>query len=141
MPFLFFILLFSFGSFAQHSSQPEKESVSDLRSGIEMFRIEDIEDEKEVWLERTSNLSYFLRIKTEDDEEKIQKITSKDARKLEMDFASRFLKCQLELPPSQEGCKVSLKLSMKGEGHDVCRKDDKKTQEIVPFLKELEKRF
>lgn len=141
MPFLFFLLIsFSIG-FAQYSDQPQKESVSDLRSGIEIFRINNLTDETEVWLERTPNLDYFLRMKKDGDEEMISKMTSKEAKKLDMEFASKFLKCQYELPPSPENCKVTLKLTLKGEKQDVCGKDEKKSQEIAPFLKELQKRF
>lgn len=141
MQFLFLILIAAGAVFAQHSSQPEKESASDLRAGLEMFRIVDVEKETEVWLERTSNLDYFLRKKVDDDEEKIQKITTKDAKKLDSEFSSKFLKCQYELPPSPEGCKVTLRLSMKGEGQEICGKDERKAQEMIPFLKSLEKRF
>jgi hypothetical protein len=140
MRFLLIFFLVSFSAFAQHSSQPEKESFEDLRSGNIMFSIQDVGEEITLWLERTASLDYFLRLK-EDDEEKLLKISAKEAKKLEMDFASKFLKCQYELPPSEEGCKVTLRLSMKGEGQDVCRKDDKKAQEIAPFLKDLVKRF
>lgn len=140
MRFLLIFFLVSFAAFAQHSSQPQKESVEDLRAGNIMFSIEDVGEETTLWLERTASLDYFLRMK-EDDEEKILKISAKEAKKIDMDFASKFLKCQYELPPSEEGCKVTLRLSMKGEGQDVCRKDDKKAQEIGPFLKDLVKRF
>ncbi len=140
MRFLFLIVFLSSGALAQHSSQPEKESVEDLRSGLTMFSIEDVGEETTIWLERTASLDYFLRMK-EDDEEKLLKVSAKEAKKLDMDFASKFLKCQYELPPSEEGCKVTLRLSMKGESQDVCRKDEKKAQEINPFLKDLAKRF
>ena len=140
MRLAFFFLILSLSTFAQHASQPVKESSADLRSGIVMFSIEDVSEEKVYWLERTPNLDYFLRMKEEDDEQ-IRKVDTRDARKLEMDFASRFLKCQYELPPSPEECKVTLRLSMKGEQQNICKKEDKKTQEIVPFYKELAKRF
>lgn len=136
---LFFLIVTS--AYAQHSSQPQKESTSDLRTGLLMFSIEDTEDELTVWLERTPNLDYFLRMKEEDEDEKIQKITTKDAKKLDMDFASKFLKLQYELPPSPEGCKITLRLNMKGERQNVCGKEDKKTQEIGPVIKDLVKRF
>lgn len=135
------ILLFTANLWAQHSSQPEKESSADLRTGIMVFSIDHLGDEKKIWLERTANLDYFLHMQIEEDDEKIQKITTKDAKQMDMDFASRFLKCQYELPPSEEGCKVTLRLTMKGEALEVCRKDDKKTQAIEPFYKEIEKRF
>lgn len=141
MPFLFFLLTTISVCFAQYSDQPQKESVSDLRSGVEIFRINNLSEETEVWLERTPNMDYFLRMKKDDDEEMISKITSKEARKLDMEFASKFLKCQYELPPSPENCKVTLKLTLKGEKQDVCGKDEKKSQEIAPFLKALQKRF
>lgn len=136
---LFFLLVTSVH--AQHSSQPQKESTSDLRSGLVMFEIEDLDDERTLWLERTANLDYFLRMKEEDEDERIQKITTKDAKKLDMEFASKFLKIQYELPPSPEGCEVTLRLNMKGEGQKVCEKEDKKTQEIRPIIKDLIKRF
>lgn len=141
MPFLLFLLTSLGVCLAQYSDQPMKESSSDLRAGLEIFRIIDVPEETEVWLEKTPNLDYFLRMKNDDDEEKIQKITSKEAKKLDMEFASRFLKCQYELPPSPENCKVTLKLTLKGEKQDVCGKDEKKSQEIAPFLKDLQKRF
>lgn len=140
MRFLLFFVLLSSGAFAQHSSQPQKESAEDLRSGNIMFSIEDVGEESTFWLERTASLDYFLRMKEEDDE-KILKISAKEAKKLDMEFASKFLKCQYELPPSEEGCKVTLRLSMKGESQEICRKDDKKAQEIEPFYKALVKRF
>ena len=126
-------------AFAQH--QPQKESSTDLRTGLIMFTVEDLDKDVLIWLERTGNLDYFLRVKDEDDEEKIQKIPTPEAKKLDMEFASKFLKIQYELPPSPEGCKVTLRLMMKGERQDICKKEDKKTQEIDPFMKDLEKRF
>ena len=106
-----------------------------------MFSIEEVDEDKTIWLERTSNLDYFLRMKKKDDDERIQKITTPDARKLDMTFASTFLKLQYELPPSPEECTVTLRLNMKGEGQNVCEKEDKKTQEIEPIIKDLVKRF
>jgi hypothetical protein len=141
MRFIFLLLVMGQLSFAQSTSQPEKESTQDLRSGIVMFSIENTEDDKIVWLERTASLDYFLRMTEDDDEEKIHKLSSKEAKALDMEFASKFLKCQYELPPSPEGCKVTLHLNMKGEKQGVCAKDDKKAQEIQPFLKALLKRF
>lgn len=135
---IFFFL--SLSAFAQHASQPAKESTADLRTGIVMFSIEDKEEDALYWLERTANLDYFLRMKM-DDEEKILKIDTRDAKKLDMDFASRFLKCEYELPPSPKDCEVTLRLSMKGEIQNICTKDEKKTQEMKPFLKALIKRF
>jgi len=140
MRFAILLFLVSFTSFAQHASQPVKESSADLRSGIIMFSIEDTEEDSVYWLERTANLDYFLRMK-EGDDEKIRKVDTRDAKKVDMDFASRFLKCQYELPPSPKDCKVTLRLSMKGETQDICKKDDKKAQEMMPFLKALMKRF
>lgn len=138
MRILLSFLLLSGLAFAQ-TQQPEKESSQDLRSGINIFVIEDISEENLFWLERTSGLDYMLHMKDEDDEEKIQKVTTKDAQKLEKDFASRFLKIQYELPASEEGCKVVIRLTLKGEVQDICKKDDKKNQEITPFMKDLEK--
>lgn len=140
MRFIVFILMVT-SAFAQHSSQPQKESSTDLRSGLLMFSIEDVEEERVIWLERTPNLDYFLRMKEEDEDEKIQKITTKDAKKMDMEFASRFLKLQYELPPSPSGCKVTLRLNMKGEGQNICNKEDQKTREVEPVMKDLLKRF
>jgi hypothetical protein len=126
--------------FAQHTSQPEKESTTDLRSGLVMFSVEDVKEETIYWLERTANYDYFLRMK-EDDDEKILKVGSKDALKLDREFASKFLKAQYEIESVTGDCKVTLRLSLKGEGQDLCKKDDKKTQEFLPFIKSLAQRF
>jgi hypothetical protein len=134
-----FILLLISTTFAQNS-QPQKESSADLRNGIVMFSVEDTSKETIIWLERTAGLDYFLKIKTEDDE-KIQKVTTKEAKSLDTDFAYRFLKCQYEHPASEAGCKVTLRLTLKGDLLEICKKDDKKAQEIGPFFKDLEKRF
>ncbi len=139
MHYILFILTLISTSFAQNS-QPQKESSADLRNGIVVFSVEDIARETTIWLERTQGLDYFLKIKIED-EEKIQKVTTKEAKSLDADFASRFLKCQYEHPVSEPGCRVTLRLTLKGDSQDICKKDDKKTQEIVPFFKDLEKRF
>lgn len=137
--FIVLLLIIASTVLAQNS-QPQKESSEDLRSGIVMFSLEDISNEKTIWLERTQGLDYFLKIKIED-EEKIQKVTTKDAKVLDAHFASRFLKTLYEFPASETGCKVTLRLTMKGETQEICNKDDKKTQEMTPFFKDLEKRF
>lgn len=137
--FIILFLIFASAVLAQNS-QPQKESSEDLRSGIVMFSLEDISDEKILWLERTQGLDYFLKIKIED-EEKIQKVTTKEAKVLDAQFASRFLKSLYEYPASESRCKVTLRLTMKGETQEICKKDDKKTQEMMPFFKDLEKRF
>ncbi len=141
MQMLLLILWLSWAAFAQHEAQPHKESATDLRSGLEVFHISDLENDRQIWLEKTVGLDYFLRMKINEDGDKIQKISTKDAKKLDSIFASRFLKCQYELPPSPIECKVTLRLSMKGETLDVCGKDERKTQEILPFLQELTSRF
>jgi hypothetical protein len=139
MRFFFLIFILSLPVFSQ-TQQPEKESKDDLRAGLIMFSIEDLGEDKLYWLERTTGQDYFLRMK-EDDEEKIIKISSKDAKKLDMDFATKFLKLMYELSPSPEGCKVTLRLTMKGESQDMCGKDERKAQEMIPFMKEVAKRF
>lgn len=140
MRFAFLFLIMSLSVRAQHASQPLKESANDLRVGIVMFSIEDLDKKAEYWLERTANLDYFLRMKKGEDE-RILKVDTRDAKKLDMDFASRFLKCEYELPPSAEKCEVTLRLTMKGESQKICEKDEKKTQEMMPFLKALIARF
>ena len=58
-----------------------------------------------------------------------------------MDFASRFLKCQYELEALPGECKVDFRLVLKGESQELCKKDEKKSQEIGPFIQALNKRF
>lgn len=140
MRFVVLIFLFTLGAYAQHSSQPEKEATNDLRSGLVMFKLEDVTSSKIYWLERTPNLDYFLRMKV-GDSEKIIKVDSRDATKLDRDFSSRFLKTQYEIDSAPGDCKVALRLTMRGEGQDLCTKDDKKTQEFAPVLKEVTTRF
>jgi hypothetical protein len=140
MPILLIFLMLPW-AIAQHSSQPQKESSSDLRSGLVVFSIEDVKDKDILWLERTNNLDYFLRMKFKSGKEKIQKVTTKDAHKLDRDFASRFLKIQYEFPESESDCKVGYHLTLKSEKQIVCLKDEQKAQEVKPFRDDLLKRF
>lgn len=140
MRLLFLALIFSFSSFAQHSDQPVKESVEDLRSSMVMFSVEDVNDDKIYWLERTAGEDFFLR-KKEGKDETLRKISSRDAKAMDMDFASRFLKIQYEIQPAVGKCEVTLRLTLKGDTQDLCKKDDKKAQEIKPFLDGVIKRF
>lgn len=127
-------------AFAQYSEQPLPESASDLRSQYIMFSIEIPEEKKTYFLERTSGQDYFLRFKDKD-AEKIKKVAGRVAQSIDRDFASRFLKVQYEIPTAKGDCKVTLRLYMKGEKQDLCTKDDKKTQELRPFIEEMSKRF
>ena len=70
MHYILFIFILVSTSFAE-SSQPQKESTADLRNGMVMFSVEDIAEETTIWLERTQGLDYFLKIKIEDEEHKI----------------------------------------------------------------------
>ncbi|HXH32100.1 MAG TPA: hypothetical protein VNJ01_14950 [Bacteriovoracaceae bacterium] len=133
-------LFFSLTAFAQYSEQPNKESTADLRSTSTLFKIEDVTQNKTYLLERTPGLEYFLK-RTSGKEEVIRKIDSREAKKLDQDFASRFLKCQYQLIDVAGECKVTLRLSMKGETQDICHKDDKKTQEVNTFVESISGRF
>jgi hypothetical protein len=138
--FVILVLLASAFSWAQHSDQPQKESAHDLRTQSILFSVEQVDSKKTFWLERSVNEDYFIRMKNVG-EESIQKIDSRQAKKIDMDFASRFLKCQYELPAVEGECKVTLRLSMKGETQDICQKDEKKSQEIMVVVQDLVKRF
>ena len=127
-------------AFAQYSEQPLKESSSDLRSQTVLFSIEIADAKKTYLLERTSGQDYFLRFKNKK-EETIKKIAGREATALDREFASKFLKAQYEIPTKEGSCEVTLRLNMKGEGQDVCEKDDKKSQEFGPFIEHLSKRF
>ena len=140
MNFFWVIFFFSWSVIAQSTFQPLKETSDDLKSGFTMFSIEVLTDSKTYQLERSPNLDYFLKMKVKSKEGMV-KVSAKEAKKLDMIFASKFLKCQYELPPSIQGCKVTLRLMLKGDEIDVCEKEDRKTQEIKPFLKELEEKF
>lgn len=133
--------LLTLSALAQHSEQPQKESNSDLRNATILFSVEDVSGQKIIWLERTPHLDHFLRMKDDDNDEVLRKIDSKDAKKLEMDFASSFLKCQYELASASGDCHAIYRLTLKGEDQEICRKDEKKSQEIEPFVKALHKRF
>lgn len=134
------LLLLSICALAQDTSVPVKESSSDLRNGMVVFSIEDAVNHEVLWLEKTANLDYFLHYKNRKIE-KIQKIASRDAKKMDQDFAARFIKCEYELSKSPQECSVTLRLSMKGEKQVICAKEEEKTQEIIPFLKGLNGRF
>ena len=141
MPLAFaFIFAFSSMVFAQYSEQPEKESVSDLRSQTVLFSVEIPKEKKTYLLERTSNGDFFLRLKHED-KEIIRKIAGREASRIDRDFASRFLRCQYEITSKEGDCEVTLRLTMKGDGQEICEKDDKKAQEMALLIDELSKRF
>lgn len=126
--------------FAQHTEQPQKENTDDLRTSTVLFSIEDVKEKRLYWLERTPALDHFLRMK-KGSEEILMKTDSRDAKKLDMDFAAKFLRCQYELASEAGKCDVLYKLNMKGEEQEICAKDEKKSQEMRPILKELSKRF
>lgn len=141
MPFALLLLLaFSHSVMAQYSEQPLKESSSDLRSQTVLFSLAIPQEKKIYLLERTSSGDYFLRLKHKEDE-KIKKISGRDALRVDRDFASRFLRCQYEIPSKEGSCAVTLRLNMKGEEQDICEKDDKKGQEMAGLIDELAKRF
>lgn len=139
MRFLLFCLLIS-SAIAQHSEQPAKEDSTDLRDQMVVFSIEEVGKDKKWYLERSPSFTNVLR-KIDDEKETVRKIDGRVAQLLDRDFASRFLKCQYELPSVEGDCKVTLRLTMKGETQDICEKDDKKSQEIRLFVEDLNKRF
>ena len=141
MPFVFMLIL-TLSSLvkAQYSEQPAKESSTDLRSQTILFSVEIPQDQKTYLLERTASQDFFLRMKHKNDET-IKKIAGRIALQLDRDFASRFLRCQYEIPSKDGACEVTLRLKMKGEEQDICEKDDKKSQEMTALIAELAKRF
>jgi hypothetical protein len=139
MNFLLALLLVA-GAFAQHSEQPQKESTDDLRNQTALFTIEDLQSEKTFRLERDSSLSYALK-QSYKGEETLLKIDSREGAKLDRDFAAKFLRSLYEIPSVEGKCELTLRLNLKGESQEICKKDDKKTQELIPFVLELAKRF
>lgn len=137
---IFLLLLLSTVAMAQHSEQPVKEENTDLRDQTVVFSIEDVTKEKTWFLERSPSFTSTIRMKDKSGET-VKKIDGRVAQKLDKDFASRFLKCQYEIQSLEGDCKVTLRLTMKGEPQDICSKDDKKSQEIQAFVEELSKRF
>jgi hypothetical protein len=139
MKFIVF-LLFTVSAFAQHSEQPAKEDTTDYRAEVVVFSIEEVGKDKRWSLEKNASNTSVLK-KKDKDEEAVTKIDGRIAQKLDRDFASRFLKCQYEIASVEGDCKVTLRLTMKGETQDICAKDDKKNQEIQTFVEDLSKRF
>ena len=141
MPFALLLLsaLTSFAA-AQYSEQPLKESTSDLRSQTVLFSIEIPDDKKIYLLERTASEDYFLRLKSKGSES-IKKVAGREATRLDREFASKFLRSQYEIAAKEGECEVTIRLVMKGEGQDICEKDDKKSQEFKPFVDGLSKLF
>lgn len=140
MRILLLTLIMSLPVLAQHSEQPQKENTDDLRTSTVLFSIEDVKEKRLYWLERTPALDHFLRMK-KGTKEVLMKADSRDAKKLDMNFAAGFLRCQYELPSVEGKCDVLYKLNMKGEEQEICAKDEKKSQEMRPILQELSKRF
>lgn len=136
MHWFFSLVLFSTIVWGQHSEQPSAEETTDLRKQTIIFSLE--KSDSIIWLERTASLDYFLRNK-EGDSLKLQKIDSRSAKAMEMDFASKFIKYQFEVTP--EHCDIVLKISLQGEEQNVCKKDDKKAREFLSAFSELLKKF
>lgn len=133
-------IFLAFSALAQHSEQPQKENTEDLRTSTILFSLEEVETGKTYWLERTPSLDHFLKLRLRE-EETIKKTDTRDAKKLDMDFAARFIKCQYEIQTVEGDCRVAYKLHMKGEDQEICTKDDKKSREMATFVQELKKRF
>lgn len=140
MKLLIFSLLLCLSAYAQHSEQPLAESAADIRGQTVLFKIELLNEKKSFFLERTTNLEYFLKLVSSKKEE-ILKINNREAKNLDAEFAKKFLRCQYELESLVGACKVTLRLIMKGESQEICEKDDKKSQEMSGFIKNLNQRF
>ncbi len=152
MHFFLFTILFMGVSFAQQgdspvagapgmsSEQPMKESTTDLRNNALVFSIEEVKSGKTLSLFKTPAAQTFLKLDLKG-EGTLQKIDAREAQKLDMNFASRFLKVQYEIESLPGDCSVTLRLNMKGETQELCQKDEKKTQEIHSFFSDLLKRF
>jgi len=136
----FIVILFTPLFCLAQTETPAKENNLDLRSNTVLFTLEDVAAKKTFMLERSNYHDHFLRLKNKG-EESVRKIDSRDAKKLDMDFASRFIKIQYEFPPGTENCTSTYRLGMKGEDQGVCEKEDQKSQVLAPILLELTKRF
>lgn len=140
MPSLLVLLMLS-SLYAQSPEQPAKEESHDLRNNqLTIFRIEEVKTGKIYQLERNVLLDHYLKLTNGNDEE-LRKVDTRDAKKLDMDFAGRFIRIQYEIPSVDGACKVTHRLAMKGDEQEVCEKDEKKSQEVASFLQELAKRF
>jgi hypothetical protein len=137
--FLFCFILASH-ALGQNANQPQKESHLDIRSSSVLFSIVDLDLNKVIWLERTVNLEYFLKMKLKD-QERILKLSGKEASSIDREFASGFLKCQYELPESRKDCEVILRLKMKSEAQEICKKEDEKTRLTRTLFQKLDKLF
>lgn len=138
MPVVFILFFSALIALAQHTEQPEKESSTDLRNQSVVFSI--VQKGKTYSLEKTPNLQYFLKLK-EGEKETIKKVDGRKAQELDRDFSSRFLKCQYEYASAEGPCEVTLRLTLKGEGQEICAKDEKKSREMDAFIDNLNKRF
>lgn len=137
---IFVLLLLMNSAYSMSTEQPAKEDSSDLREEVVVFSIEEVGKDKKWVLERSPSFTNVIR-RIEDDKEMVRKIDGRMAQKLDRDFASRFLKCQYEIPTAEGDCKVTLRLTLKGDTQEICAKDDKKSQEIQAFVEDLHKRF
>jgi hypothetical protein len=141
MHYLLLCLLLSLFSWGQHAEQPAKESHEDLRTATVLFLVEDVRNDRAYMLERSPGLDHFLRRRDPDGDEIIKKTDTRDARNLDKEFAGRFLRMQYEFTLVPGDCDLLYRLNMKGEKQEICAKDDKKAQEIRPFIEVLKKRF
>jgi hypothetical protein len=134
------IFLITFSVYAQHAEQPQKELDHKARLDTIVFSLKEIGKNKTFWLERSSDGENLLRFKL-DNREEVQKIDTKNAKQLELDFASSFLTCLYEVESLPGDCQRNFQLELKGEIQELCQKDERKSQVIRLFIERLEKRF
>lgn len=140
MKILGLILLSLSCAFAQHTEQPQKESATDLRTNTLLFSVDDVASKRIFTLERTPSLDHYLR-RVEGGEQVVHKVDSRQAKLWDAEFGKHFLKTQYEIEAVAGSCEIMLKLNLKGETQEICKKDDKKNQEFAPFLSQLNQRF
>ena len=137
MPFAFLVIAFLLNlSFAQYPGQPEKESSADLRSRVQLFRLEILKDETFYQLERSSNEEYFLigQVKSI---KYLKKVARSEAIRLDQLFSTQFLKSEFEILSKEGDCDVTLRLTMKGQAQEICKKDDEKNQVFTQIISDL----
>ncbi len=123
-------------AFAFEQEKPENNN--DLRGGMPLLLVEQVDDEEKIELERTSAGDYFLVFTDEDGSHK-NKIGRGQAEQLDQRFSAMFLQVQYDLPADPKGCDADWKLVLRGEDQRACPKNEQKNQAILPLFKEMKK--
>jgi|GEM_PF-3810937 len=111
------------------------ESEQTISSLVTIFELEDFEDEEILSLERTMDYEFYLRLRRDNEEDKLKKVSAKLAKSWEKEFAQDYIQWSVEKRATP--CEASYRLSLHGDELSLCEKEDQKAQEVNAFYQKI----